>query len=361
MNYLVHNLDTSFKLELFFELSPDLLCIAGYDGYFKKINPAVSKLLGYSNKELYARPINDFVHEEDKHITNSVRGELTKNTPLNNFENRYITKNGEVVWLSWTSLPNDDNQLIFAIAKNITHKKIQEEDRNTHLTSLTKVNKSIKQATFRTVHDLRSPVNNLLAIFNLLEHANVTDLKTIELINLLKLASEDLHLTLNNNLADLIKHDGLNEQIEKLSLKESLDSITTSIKALIQTSKATIHFDFSAFEVIHFNKAYLESIFLNLITNSIKYARPDCYPIISISTKQIHNQKQLIISDNGLGFDMETVKDKVFGLNQKFHDHGDGKGIGLYLVFNHITNLGGRISLDSKVNEGSTFTISFKS
>ena len=92
-----------------------------------------------------------------------------------------------------------------------------------------------------------------------------------------------------------------------------------------------------------------------------KYARPDCYPIISISSKQVNRVKQLIISDNGLGFDMEMVKDKVFGLNQKFHDHGDGKGIGLYLVFNHITNLGGRISLDSKVNEGSTFTISFKS
>lgn len=360
MGDLNHNLDASYKLELFFELSPDMLCIAGYDGYFKRINPAVSKLLGYSDEELYARPINDFVHEEDKHITSRVRGELTKNTPLNHFENRYIAKSGEVIWLSWTSFPNDDNQLIFAIAKNITHKKIHDEDRNTHLTSLTKVNKSIKQATFRTVHDLRSPVNNLLAIFNLLDLSKVTDLKTIELISMLKLASEDLHLTLNSYLVDLIKHDGLNEQIEELSLKESLDSVTASIKALIQTSKATIYIDFSDFGVIHFNKAYIESIFLNLITNSIKYAKPDCYPIISISTKLINRQKQLIISDNGLGFDMEMVKDRVFGLNQKFHDHADGKGIGLYLVFNHITNLGGRISLDSKVNEGSTFTISFK-
>ncbi len=361
MDDLKHNLDTSFKLELFFELSPDLLCIAGYDGYFKRINPAVSKLLGYSDEELYASPINDFVHEEDKHITNRVRDELTKNTSLNNFENRYIAKNGEVVWLSWTSFPNDDHQLIFAIAKNITHKKIHEEERNTRLTNLTKVNKSIKQATFRTVHDLRSPVNNLIAIFNLLDHSKVADLKTTELLNMLKLASEDLYLTLNSYLNDLVKHDGLNEQIEELSLKETLDSVIISIKALIQTSKTTIHIDFSEFDVIHFNKAYLESIFLNLITNSIKYAKPDCYPIISIITKQVKSVNQLIISDNGLGFDMEIVKDKVFGLNQKFHDHGDGKGIGLYLVFNHITNLGGRINLDSKVNEGSTFTISFKS
>lgn len=360
MDDLKHNLDTTYKLELFFELSPDLLCIAGYDGYFKRINPAVSKLLGYSDQELYARPINDFVHEQDKHITDRVRSELTKNTPLNNFENRYIAKNGEVIWLSWTSFPNVDNQLIFAIAKNITHKKIHEEDRNTRLTSLTKVNKNIKQATYRTAHDLRSPVNNLLAIFNLLDLSKVTDLKTIELISMLKLVSENLYLTLNTYLVDLIEHDGLNEQIEELSLKESLDSVTASIKALIQTSKATIHIDFSEFDMIHFNKAYLGSIFLNLITNSIKYARPDCYPIISIFTKQVNRVKQLIVSDNGLGFDMEMVKDKVFGLNQKFHEHVDGKGIGLYLVFNHITNLEGRITLDSKVNQGSTFTISFK-
>src|SRR5476649_2100074 len=88
-----------FNLELFFELSPDLLCIAGYDGYFKRINPTVSKTLGYTNEELFARPINDFVHNEDQGITADYREKLKKNTPLLNFENRYVTKAGETVWL----------------------------------------------------------------------------------------------------------------------------------------------------------------------------------------------------------------------------------------------------------------------
>jgi signal transduction histidine kinase len=61
-----------------------------------------------------------------------------------------------------------------------------------------------------------------------------------------------------------------------------------------------------------------------------------------------------------MGFDMEVVKDKIFGLNQKFHNHIDSKGIGLYLVYNHVTSLGGHITVESKINEGAKFTISFK-
>ncbi len=68
---------------------------------------------------------------------------------------------------------------------------------------------------------------------------------------------------------------------------------------------------------------------------------------------------QLIFSDNGLGFNMDKVKDKIFGLHQKFHDHIDSKGIGLYLVYNHVTSLGGQIAVESEVNKGATFIISF--
>src|SRR5687768_3827552 len=167
-----------FKYDRFFELTPDLLCIAGYDGYFKKINPSVSNLLGYTMEELYARPINDFVHPDDKGITAKVREELTKCKPLYNFENRYLTKSGEIVWLSWTSLPVDSDQLIFAIAKNVTHKKRLEAERNAMLSNLTKINEDLRKLTYTTSHDLRSPVNNLLAVFNLIDTSKISDGET---------------------------------------------------------------------------------------------------------------------------------------------------------------------------------------
>jgi len=118
---------TSFDLEYFFDITPDLLCIAGFDGYFKKINPAVSKTLGYSTKELFASPINSFVHPNDQHITSQKRSALGQGESLLNFENRYIAKDGSIVWFSWTSVPIQRDKLIFAIAKNITYRKQLEE------------------------------------------------------------------------------------------------------------------------------------------------------------------------------------------------------------------------------------------
>jgi PAS domain S-box-containing protein len=90
---------TVSNFEKFFDLSPDLLCVAGYDGYLKKINPAVSKLLGYTNEELLSKPINDFVYFADQKSTSTARNDLRKKVSLFNFENRYVTKNGAIVWL----------------------------------------------------------------------------------------------------------------------------------------------------------------------------------------------------------------------------------------------------------------------
>ena len=120
-------MDGISNLEVFFESSPDLLCIAGFDGYFKKINAAVSKTLGYTIEELFSRPINSFVYAEDQELTSKKRENLKSGHTLMNFDNRYVTKNGDLVWLTWTSVPIEGRDLIFAIAKDITYKKKIEE------------------------------------------------------------------------------------------------------------------------------------------------------------------------------------------------------------------------------------------
>ena len=354
------NLETSYKIERFFELSGDLLCITGFDGYFRRVNPAVVKLLGYSKEELLSTPINEFVHPEDRVITEMVRAELRNNKPLLNFENRYITKAGHTVWLSWTSMPDYSDSLIFAIAKDITHKVKLEQERNLLLANLTRINKEIRQFAYTTSHDLRSPLGSLLTAISLIDTNQIKDETTLELIEILKEGSEQLKETLNNHINVLSQESSLHVPVEELDLSQALRNVLRGINALVQNANVIFHINFSEVEKVRFNKAYLESIFLNLITNSIKYARPERNAEITICSQRSAGVSQLIISDNGQGFDMESAKDKIFGLHQKFHTHSDSKGIGLYLIYNHVTSLGGKIAVESQINEGTKFTISFK-
>lgn len=354
------NYNSFENFENFFDLSPDLLCVAGYDGYLKKVNPAVSKLLGYSNEELLSKPINEFVYHDDRNNTSTARNELRNQISLFNFENRYVTKNGTVVWLIWTSLPIESDKVVYAIAKNITYKKELEDERNIHLAELTKINHEFKQLTYSTAHDIKSPVNNMLSVFELLDLSTIKDSETLEFISILKSSTEGLRQTLNEYIAILDQNNKINSHLEELSLNTTLNEILISINSIINNSNAIINVDFSELETILFNKGYLKSIFLNLLTNAIKYSKTDCVPIISIYSKVVDGNKQLIISDNGIGFDMDNVKDKIFGLHQKFNTNLDSQGIGLYLVYNHITSLGGHIVVESKKNEGAKFIISFK-
>ncbi len=158
---------TFFDLEYFFELSPDLICIAGYDGYFKKINPAVLKTLGYTNEELKSRPINSFVHPDDQEITAKSRQSVLEDQPLLNFENRYLTKSGEVVWLSWTSMPIKRDQLIFGIAKKIDRPEKAEEVRSNILDSFYRIVNERLKAEDAWLDEFEAAVKKYIGNINL--------------------------------------------------------------------------------------------------------------------------------------------------------------------------------------------------
>ncbi len=172
--------------------------------------------------ELYSRPINDFVYSEDKEITKKVRADLTQSKALFHFENRYVRKNGEIIWLSWTSYPVPKDRIIFAIAKNITHKKRLEEVRNRMLANFTNMNRDLKQFNYTTSHDLRSPVNSLLSLFELIEVSKITDTETLELIDYIKLAGNQLKGTLDKYVDSLNEKHRDSAVLEAVRLKDSL-------------------------------------------------------------------------------------------------------------------------------------------
>ena len=109
-------------LELF-ERTPDLVCIVDRSGWFKRVNSSVIRTLGYSQEELFARPVAALIHPDDREATAFHRNSLLNNIPLLNFQNRYVSKTGQTIWLEWTSVYIHEKEIVFAIAKNITKRK----------------------------------------------------------------------------------------------------------------------------------------------------------------------------------------------------------------------------------------------
>lgn len=124
------NLVKNEELELpsFFQMTPDLVCIAGKDGFFKKMNVAVIQKLGFTEAELLSQPISGFIHPDDRVQTALERKALLNGKPLINFQNRYITKGNNIIWLDWTSIYFEDREIVFAIAKDITLRKQAEKE-----------------------------------------------------------------------------------------------------------------------------------------------------------------------------------------------------------------------------------------
>jgi len=115
------------ELNQIFNFAPDIICIAGVDGYFKKVNPALCTLLEYSEEELLAMPYLKLVHPDDRQPTVTEVGNVFDGKPSMNFENRYITKSGKIKVLSWTATGASDDSLLFCVAKDVTEKKELED------------------------------------------------------------------------------------------------------------------------------------------------------------------------------------------------------------------------------------------
>lgn len=347
------------ELNQFFNMSADMLAISNMNGYFKKVNPAFTKILGYSEEEMLNKPLINFVHPDDRDLTLAELKNVQKGKITTYLENRYIAKNGDIKWLSWTCAPLLEEALIFSATKDVTEKKKMDEELKNLIKELTNSNLELKQFSYITSHNMRSPLTNLLAILDILDMSKIDDSETLELLNAMKASTNHLNDTLNDLIRILIIKGNTNQTLEKIAFNDVLSNVSDSIGSLIKNSGTQILANFENIDSVYFNKTYLESIFLNLITNSIKYAQPKVKPLITIKSFAEDGKLKLSFSDNGIGFNEEKVKGKIFGLYQKFHSHEDSKGIGLYLVQSQVNSLGGSIEVQSEINKGTTFTITF--
>ena len=148
------------------------------------------------------------------------------------------------------------------------------------------------------------------------------------------------------------------EESSFVNFEEIIFDVKNSIQEMISESNAKVHVD-ALISEINISRKNLKSIIYNLLSNAIKYRSDEREPIIYIKTEKSEGEILLIVRDNGLGMDPQNLE-KIFTLFKRLHSHVEGTGIGLYIVKRIIDNMGGKITVESKVNEGSTFRIYFK-
>ncbi len=138
----------------FFNLSIDMKCICGFDGYFKQMNPAWEKTLGWTRQELMSRPYLSLVHPDDREATIKAVEGLSRGETVVGFDNRYLCKDGSYRWVSWNAFPFKKEQLIFAVARDITGRKQMDEQLRRHVEEIKMLNRSITQRLVQKISQI---------------------------------------------------------------------------------------------------------------------------------------------------------------------------------------------------------------
>ena len=273
-------------------------------------------------------------------------------------------KNGEEFWINFSMIPVTDKEgehsHWISIQRDVTVEKEREKEREQLIRELTQNNKDLKQFSYITSHNLRAPLSNLTGLLNLIEEIPIEDSELKEIINGFSKSTHLLNETINDLVKVIIIKDNPSVQKEKLFIKDVFENVFNQLSFLISSNKPILKINLEVETIFDINKSYLESIFLNLLTNAINYREPSRQLRITIATKVEDNNLFMTFKDNGIGIDLEKNNDKIFGLYQRFHNYPESKGLGLYLVKSQVESMGGTISVDSIVGKGTTFTIVFK-
>ena len=273
-------------------------------------------------------------------------------------------KSGEEFWINFSMIPVTDKEgehsHWISIQRDVTVEKEREKEREQLIRELTQNNKDLKQFSYITSHNLRAPLSNLTGLLNLIEEIPIEDSELKEIINGFSKSTHLLNETINDLVKVIIIKDNPSVQKEKLFIKDVFENVFNQLSFLISSNKPILKINLEVETIFDINKSYLESIFLNLLTNAINYREPSRQLRITIATKVEDNNLFMTFKDNGIGIDLEKNNDKIFGLYQRFHNYPESKGLGLYLVKSQVESMGGTISVDSIVGKGTTFTIVFK-
>jgi len=313
------------------------------------------EILGKSDFDLYPERSATLSREEDLRVLQTLKPIISKET-VN------IRKDGtETAFLS-SKIPLIDHTGnsygLVGISLDITDLKQKEKELRNLINVTSQQNKKLINFAHIVSHNLRSHSANFSMLLNfLVEETNEEEKEGI--IKMLMNASGNLLETLDNLNEVVAISSNVNITKQPTKLFNTVTKVKQNLSGFLLNNKAQIITKIPKNFKVNVVPSYLESILLNFITNGVKYKHPQRDPQLTLSVSKLDKQVLLSIEDNGLGIDLKKYGNKLFGMYKTFHSHEDARGIGLYITKNQIEAMGGKITVESKVGQGTKFNIFF--
>ncbi|MGV3547781.1 MAG: PAS domain S-box protein [Pedobacter sp.] len=327
------------------------------------VSSKVLDILGYTPEE-WSSELGFFIkklHPDDRErVMEYLETELFKRKH-HEYEYRIIAKDGSVIWIRdiLTVEPNvEAPEKLRGIMMDITLLKEAEETLHKSYELVNEQNKRLLNFSYIVSHNLRSHASNIDGISALISNADTNEERD-EMIKLLRKVVFNLNDTLYNLNSIVNIQTSISMVKEPLNLLAYVKNAIQTQEAQILSKNAELIINLNDDVFVYFNKAYLESVLLNLISNALRYSHALRRPVIEINCEPLGGGYMFSITDNGVGIDLAKNGDKMFGLNQTFHGNSDARGFGLFITKNQIEAMGYSIDVESTLGEGTTFKILF--
>ena len=276
----------------FFNNSIDMLCIAGFDGYFKQLNPAFTKTLGWDISELLSKPWLDFVHPDDQRLTRKGGEQLQVGQPVFELESRYLCKDGTWRWISWNCFPMIEEQKIFAVGRDITDRKSADEELQKyrkHLEDLVvertaelmyakekaeTANRAKSIFLANMSHELRTPLTAILGFAQLMSYDPAATASQRESLDIINRSGEHL-LSLINDVLSVSKIEAGQTSLDRetFDLYQTISGIEEIMhsRARDKGLELIIHRDRDVPRYVKADEKKLQQVLINLLGNAVKF------------------------------------------------------------------------------------------